>query len=316
MSRRAALVTGGAGFIGGHLAEALVGQGWQVRVLDDLSSGREENLAAIQADVELVHGSICDPDTLADAVKGIEVVFHQAAVPSVPRSVAEPVRTNAVNLAGTLNVLEAARQGDVRRVVYAASSSAYGDTVELPKVETMPANPLSPYALQKYAGEVYCRLYHGLYGLETVALRYFNVYGPRQDPKSTYAAVIPRFVTACLRNEPPTVHGDGGQTRDFTMVDDAVQANLRAADAPTAAGHVCNVAAGRRTSLNELLDHIRELTGSGVEADYGPAREGDVRDSLASLERTRALLGYEPEVELREGLRRTVEHFVALEERG
>jgi nucleoside-diphosphate-sugar epimerase len=315
MSRRAALVTGGSGFIGGHLAETLVGQGWQVRVLDDFSSGREENLAAVAGEVELVRGSICDPETLERVVKGVEVVFHQAAVPSVPRSIAEPVRTNEVNVTGTLNVLEAARQGGVRRVVYAASSSAYGDTVELPKVETMPATPLSPYALQKYAGEVYCRLYHDLYGLETVALRYFNIYGPRQDPKSAYAAVIPLFVQCCLENKPPTVHGDGEQTRDFTMVADAVQANLRAADAPSAPGHVCNVAAGRRTSLNQLLQHIRELTGSRVEADYGPPREGDVRDSLASLDRARELLDYEPEVDLREGLRRTVEHFVSLEGR-
>ncbi len=315
MSRRRALVTGGSGFIGGHLGETLVRDGWQVRILDDFSSGREENIAAIEGAIELVRGSICDPETVASAVEGVEVVFHQAAVPSVPRSVAEPIRTNAVNVNGTLNVLEAARQAGVRRVVYAASSSAYGDTVELPKVETMPANPLSPYALQKYAGEVYCRLYHDLYGLETVALRYFNVYGPRQDPASSYAAVIPRFVTACLENKPPTVHGDGEQTRDFTMVADAVQANLRAADAPSASGHVCNVAAGRRTSLNQLLDHIRELTGSSVEAEYGPPREGDVRDSLASLDHTRKLLGYEPQVDLREGLRRTVEYFVNLEGR-
>jgi UDP-glucose 4-epimerase len=315
MSRRRALVTGGSGFIGGHLSETLVGQGWQVRVLDDFSSGREENLAAVADEVELVRGSICDTETVERAVDGVEVVFHQAAVPSVPRSIAEPVRTNAVNVTGTLNVLEAARQGGVRRVVYAASSSAYGDTAELPKVESMPATPLSPYALQKYAGEVYCRLYYDLYGLETVALRYFNVYGPRQDPKSAYAAVIPLFVTSCLENKPPMVHGDGEQTRDFTMVADAVQANLRAADAPSAPGSVCNVAAGRRTSLNQLLDHIRELTGSGVEADYGPPRDGDVRDSLASLDRARELLGYEPEVDLREGLRRTVEHFVSLEGR-
>ena len=315
MSGRSALVTGGSGFIGGHLSEALVAGGWRVRVLDDFSSGREENLAAVAADVELVRGSICDPETLARAVDGVEVVFHQAAVPSVPRSIAEPVRTNEVNVTGTLNVLEAARQGGVRRVVYAASSSAYGDTEELPKIETMPAIPLSPYALQKYAGEVYCRLYNALYGLETVALRYFNIYGPRQDPKSAYAAVIPLFVTACLENDPPTIHGDGEQTRDFTMVADAVQANLRAADAPDAPGHVCNVAAGRRISLNQLMDQIRELTGSSVEAHHGPPREGDVRDSLASLDRARALLGYEPSVDVREGLRRTVDYFVNLEGR-
>lgn len=212
---------------------------------------------------------------------------------------------------GTLLVLESARQAGVRRVVYAASSSAYGDTPVLPKVESMPANPLSPYALQKYAGEVYCRLYHELYGLETVALRYFNVYGPRQDPASQYAAVIPRFVTSCLEEQPPTVNGDGEQTRDFTNVSDAVNANLLAADAPKAPGAVCNVAAGGRTSLNELLGEIRRQTGAKVEPIHGPAREGDVRDSLASLERARELLGYEPAVGLDEGLGQVIEYFVA-----
>lgn len=306
---RLALVSGGAGFIGGHLAERLLQDGWRVRVLDDLSSGREANLAACAADVELIRGDIRDEAAVARAVTGAEVVFHQAAVPSVPRSVAEPLRTNSVNVSGTLQVLESARQAGVRRVVYAASSSAYGDTPELPKVETMPATPLSPYALQKYAGEVYCQLYASIYGLETVALRYFNVYGPRQDPQSEYAAVIPRFVTACLRGESPCIYGDGEQTRDFTMVADAVNANVLAADAPEASGAVCNVAAGSRISLNELLGNIRDLTGTSVEVRYEPAREGDVRDSLASLDLARKLLGYEPAVDLREGLRRTVAHF-------
>jgi nucleoside-diphosphate-sugar epimerase len=214
-----------------------------------------------------------------------------------------------VNVDGTLTVLEAARQAGVRRVVYAASSSAYGDTPVLPKVETMPAVPLSPYALQKHTGEVYCRLYTRHYGLETVALRYFNVYGPRQDPKSEYAAVIPRFVTACLRGEPPTIYGDGEQTRDFTMVRDAVRANLFAADAPRASGQMCNVAGGVRTSLNQLFALIREVTGAAVEPRYVSARDGDVRDSLASLERASELLGYQPSVSLREGLRITIESF-------
>jgi UDP-N-acetylglucosamine/UDP-N-acetyl-alpha-D-glucosaminouronate 4-epimerase len=309
MAARMALVTGGAGFIGGHIVEALLAEGWRVRVLDDFSSGREENLAAVADTVEVRLGDVRDAGDVESAVSGVEVVFHEAAVPSVPRSVAEPVRTNSVNVDGTLLVLESARRAGVRRVVYAASSSAYGDTPVLPKVETMPANPLSPYALQKYAGEVYCGLYTRLYGLETVALRYFNVYGPRQDPTSQYAAVIPNFVCACLRGEAPKVHGDGEQTRDFTMVADAVRANLLAADAPRATGSVCNVAAGRRTSLNELLSQIRDLTGADVEPVYGPAREGDVRDSLASLERARELLGYRPGVDLREGLRRTVDWF-------
>ncbi len=310
-AQRSALVTGGAGFIGGHLCERLLAEGWRVRALDDFSSGREANLAAIADDVELLRGDVRDETAVKAAVAGVEVVFHQAAVPSVPRSVAEPLRTNSVNVDGTLLVLETARRAGVRRVVYAASSSAYGDTPVLPKIETMPANPLSPYALQKYAGEVYCRLYHRLYGLETVALRYFNVFGPRQDPKSEYAAVIPKFVTACLTNTPPRVHGDGEQTRDFTCIVDAVRANLLAADAPRAAGSVCNVAAGARTSLNHLLDEIRRLTGSRVEAVHGPPREGDVRDSLASLERSRDLLGYEPTVSLEDGLRMAIDHFAA-----
>jgi UDP-glucose 4-epimerase len=307
--RRRALVTGGAGFIGGHLCERLVELGWQVRVLDDFSSGRDENLREIADQIEIVRGDVRDAQVVASAVEGVEVVFHQAALPSVPRSVAEPVRTHAVNSDGTLLVLDCARHAGVRRVVYAASSSAYGDTPTLPKIETMPARPRSPYALQKYTGEVYCQLFTELYGLETVALRYFNVYGPRQDPKSEYAAVIPRFVTACLGGVAPRIYGDGEQTRDFTCVVDAVRANLLAADAPRASGSVCNVAAGARTSLNQLLAEIRLQTGARVEPIHVPAREGDVRDSLASLERSRELLGYEPSVSLQEGLKLTIAHF-------
>jgi nucleoside-diphosphate-sugar epimerase len=242
-------------------------------------------------------------------VGGVEVVFHEAAVPSVPRSVAEPERTNDVNVTGTLGLLEAARHAGVRRVVFAASSSAYGDTPDLPKVETMTAIPLSPYALQKYAGEVYCRLYANLYGLETVALRYFNVYGPRQDPKSEYAAVIPKFVTACLRGESPVIYGDGEQTRDFTFVTDVVAANLLAAASTDAVGQVVNVAGGTRTSLNELFRHVAELTEAGVEPRYERPRPGDVRDSLADLGRARDWLDYRPAVSIREGLVETVEHF-------
>ncbi len=308
MSRqRQALVTGGAGFIGSHLVDALLAAGWQVRVLDDFSSGREANLAGVSERIELLREDLADPGVAERAVSDVEVVFHQGAIPSVPRSVAEPVRTNRANVDGTLAVLEASRQAGVRRVVYAASSSAYGDTEVLPKVEAMAANPLSPYALQKYAGEVYCRLYHGLYGLETVALRYFNIFGPRQDPKSTYAAVVPLFVTACLRGEPPTIHGDGEQSRDFTFVGDAVAANLAAADAPKAAGAVINVAGGQRISLNELLAAIQRIAGSRVAPIHGPGRAGDVRHSQADLGRARSLLGWEPSVGLEEGLRRTIE---------
>jgi len=304
---RLALVTGGAGFIGSHLTDALLAAGFSVRVLDDFSSGREQNLSLARGKIELIRGDLADPATAARACDGADVVFHEGAIPSVPRSVAEPVRTNRANIDGTLNVLECARQAGVRRVVCAASSSAYGDTEELPKIETMPPNPRSPYALQKYAGEVYCRLYHELYGLETVALRYFNVFGPRQDPKSEYAAVVPRFATACLRGEPAQIHGDGEQSRDFTFVTDTVRANLLAADAPAAVGQVINVAGGRRISLNELLAALQQITGSKVAPIHGPGRVGDVRHSLADLGRARTLLGFEPTVSLAEGLRHTVE---------
>jgi nucleoside-diphosphate-sugar epimerase len=313
---RSALVTGGAGFIGGHLAEGLLAAGWSVRVLDDFSSGRESNLTGCGGRIDLVRGDVRDPATLERALDGVEVVFHQAAVPSVPRSVAEPLRTNSVNIEGTLTVLETARAARVRRVVYAASSSAYGDDPAQPKVESMAATPLSPYALQKIAGEEYCRLYHALHGLETVSLRYFNVYGPRQDPESEYAAVIPRFATAALSGAPAEIYGDGEQTRDFIFVGDAVEANLLAADAKAAPGRVMNVASGRRTSLNQLWEEICDLVGVTLEARYAAPRPGDVRDSLASVERAGELLGYEPSVDLREGLRQTIESFRKTRELG
>jgi nucleoside-diphosphate-sugar epimerase len=306
---RRALVTGGAGFIGSHIADHLVDGGWEVKILDDFSSGREENLVHCGDRIELLRGDLRHPELLAQAVRDVEVVFHQAALASVPRSVAEPERTNGVNVTGTLGLLEAARRAGVRRLVFAASSSVYGDTPTLPKVETMPANPMSPYALQKYVGEAYCRLYTRLYAFETVSLRYFNVYGPRQNPESEYAAVIPKFVTACLENESPRIHGDGEQTRDFTFVSDAVAANLLAADAPRASGTVMNAAGGRRISLNQLLHDIIELTGAEVEPIHDPPRAGDVRDSLADLGRANELLGYTASVPLREGLLRTIDYF-------
>jgi nucleoside-diphosphate-sugar epimerase len=306
---RLALVTGGAGFIGGHLVEGLLAAGWSVRVIDDLSTGSEENLASVIDRIELTRGDIRDADVLKRVMNGVEVVFHQAAMASVPRSVAMPILTNSINTDGTLLVLESARQSGVRRVVFAASSSAYGETEVLPKVETLPATPLSPYALQKYTGEVYCRLYSELYGLETVALRYFNIFGPRQDPNSDYAAVIPLFVTAALAGKPPVIYGDGEQTRDFTYVENAVQANLLAADADRASGLVINIAAGKRTSLNELWRNIRKIVDTDVEPRYADRREGDVRDSVADLACAAEFLGYDPGVALDEGLARTIDSF-------
>ncbi len=305
--KRRALVTGGAGFVGSHLVDGLLAAGWAVRVLDDLSTGDERNLASASDRIEFIRGSVCDEQDTKRAMQDIEVVFHEAAVPSVPKSVAHPLLTNRVNLGGTLCVLETARHAGVRRVVFAASSSAYGDTEVLPKVETLPASPRSPYALQKYTSEVYCELYFRLYGLETVALRYFNIFGPRQNPNSDYAAVIPSFVAAAIAGKPPVIYGDGEQTRDFTYVDNAVAANLAAADAPDAPGHVINIAAGERTSLNELWSGIQKLVGVDFEAEYADKRAGDVKDSLADLTRAKELLKYEPSIDLVEGLRRTIQ---------
>lgn len=306
---RRALVTGGAGFIGGHIVERLIDEDWQVRVLDDFSSGREENLESRLDQIELIRGDIRDREIVERAVDGIEVVFHEAAIASVPRSVAEPVRTNDINAVGTLQVLECARQAGVRRVVFAASSAAYGNAKALPKRETMTPEPLSPYALQKVLGEQYCQLYTALYGLETVALRYFNVFGPRQDPKSEYAAVIPRFICSALAEERPTIYGDGEQTRDFVFVGDVARANLLAADAERAPGAVINVAAGRSTTLSELWEWIRDSVGCPLEPIHAEERAGDVRDSVADVALARELLNYEPVVDLREGIRQTVESF-------
>jgi UDP-glucose 4-epimerase len=307
MSARSALVTGGAGFIGGHLVDRLVRDGWRVRVLDDFSSGREQNLARSAGHFELLRGDLCDAALLARALAGVELVFHQAAIPSVPRSVAEPARTHRVNATGTLELLGAARQSGARRLVFAASCAVYGNGEQLPKQEEMRPEPESPYALQKLAGEEYCRLYTRLYGFETVALRYFNVYGPRQNPASDYAAVVPRFVEACLSGSAPTIYGDGEQTRDFVFVEDVVAANLLAASSQKAAGCVMNVASGRRISLNELLRAIQSLAGSDLAPLHPPARAGDVRHSLASIARAEALLGYRPRASLIDGLAATLD---------
>ncbi|HEY3821519.1 MAG TPA: SDR family oxidoreductase [Polyangiaceae bacterium] len=304
------LVTGGAGFVGSSIAEALLAAGDTVRILDDFSSGRRQNLESLRGPCELIEGTIVDPETVTRAVRGVEVVFHEAAIPSVPRSVERPQATMLAGVQGTTVVLDAARQAGVKRVVFAASSAAYGETPTLPKVETMSPQPLSPYAVSKLTCEHLMRVFANLYGLETVSLRYFNVFGPRQDPKSEYAAVVPRFVTAALRDERPVIYGDGEQTRDFCFIENAVRANLLAATTSSKLrGQVTNVACGERTSLNQLLGYLRELTGSTLEADHRPPRRGDVRDSLADVTAARELFGYEPRVDVREGLRRTLEAF-------
>lgn len=296
------LVTGGGGFIGSHLARRLLEVGEEVRVLDNFATGRRENLPD---GVELVEGDIQSYERAASAVRDCEIVYHQAALPSVPRSVQDPLTSNASNVIGTLNVLLAARDSGVRRVVFASSSSVYGANPELPKREDMATVPISPYAVAKLAGEGYCRSFHDVYGLETVALRYFNVFGPRQDPLSQYAAVVPNFITHALAGTPPRVHGDGEQTRDFTHVDNVVEANLLAAAAGGVGGRTYNVAVGERVSLNYLLECLEGLSGRPSAPEYGAVRAGDVRDSLADVSRARTELGYEPQVGFLEGLRRT-----------
>jgi nucleoside-diphosphate-sugar epimerase len=300
------LVTGGAGFIGSAFARALVARGDRVRVIDDLSSGRRENLADISKDIELIEADIRDEAALAGALDGIELVFHEAAVPSVPRSLADPLRSHEANATGTLQLLHAARRAGVRRLVYAASSSAYGDTPRLPKVETMRPMPLSPYAVSKLAGEHYCQVFAGAYGLETVCLRYFNVFGPHQDPNSEYAAVIPRFVTAALGAEGVTIYGDGTQSRDFCFIDNTVEANLAAATASGVSGGVFNVACGAAINLNDVVKLIGEIVGRAVPISYVPGRVGDVKHSLADITAARERLGYRGAISFSEGLERTV----------
>jgi UDP-glucose 4-epimerase len=301
------LVTGGGGFIGSHLVEALVEQGGRVRVLDNFSTGDPANLEGVQDRIELIEGDITDLNTVRRALRGVEVVFHQAALASVPRSVANPLATHRVCVDGTLNVLLASRDAGVRRLVYAASSSAYGNSARLPKAETDPVGPLSPYAVAKLAAEHYCAAFSEVYGLETVRLRYFNVFGPRQSPDSPYAAVIPLFIQALTSLEAPVIHGDGEQSRDFTYVADVVQANLRAASAPGVSGRVYNVACGRRTTLLELVHHLNALLGTRIEPTHVPARLGDVRHSQADISRAVADLGYRPTTDVPEGLRRCLD---------
>jgi nucleoside-diphosphate-sugar epimerase len=302
------LVTGGAGFIGSHLSEELVRRGHDVRVVDNLVTGRRSNLDHIDG-VDFLEGDLAHLDLARRAVEGCDYILHQAAIPSVPRSVADPITSHRANVDGTLNLLIAARDAGVKRLVFAGSSSAYGNTETLPKHEDMPACPLSPYALQKVIGEQYLKMFTSLYGLETVTIRYFNVFGPRQDPSSPYSGVISVFATALLENRSPTIFGDGEQTRDFTYVANVVDGVLRACEAPGANGEIINVATGGRISLNELFQSMRRMIGASAEPRYGESRPGDVRDSQADITKARRILGYEPSVSFEDGLKRTVDWY-------
>ena len=303
------LVTGGAGFIGSNLVDELLRRGHAVRVFDNFATGREENLQHALERIELVRGDVRDEDAVDRAVQGVDFVLHQAALASVPRSIADPSANNQVNAQGTLNVLVSAHRHRVKRVVYASSSSVYGDSEELPKVETMTPNPKSPYAVAKLAAEYYCRVFGELHGMTTVSLRYFNVFGPRQDPNSQYSAVIPLFVKSLLEGHPPTIHGDGEQSRDFTYVANVVNANLQACEANLAGPRVYNIACGGRYTLNQLYAALRARVGSQLEPVYGPPRPGDVKHSMASIDRIRREMGYEVEVSFEEGIERTVQWY-------
>jgi len=305
------LVTGGAGFIGSHIVHRLQREGAKVRVVDNLSTGKKERLRDIDSSIELIEDDLTDRRVCDRAVQDVEYVLHQAAVPSVQRSIQDPLETNRANVIGTLNLLESCRQHGVRRLVYAASSSAYGDTQVLPKKEDMAPNPLSPYALQKFIGERYCKLYSDLYGLETVSLRYFNVFGPSQDPWSEYSAVIPKFTTRLQNRQPLVVFGDGEQSRDFTYVDNVVEANILAIKAQRTAGAVINVGCGESLTLNRLIRFLEEILQVEAVVDYEPSRRGDVRHSLADISLARDVLGYQPKVTVLQGLRQTVEFFVS-----
>ncbi|MFT5368847.1 MAG: nucleoside-diphosphate-sugar epimerase [Candidatus Latescibacterota bacterium] len=306
------LVTGGAGFIGSNLVKALLEQGHSVRVLDNFSTGKRENLGPYQDRIELIEGDIRSYHIVHEAARDIEVIFHQGALPSVPRSINDPITSNQVNVEGTLNILNAARDTGVRRVMYASSSSIYGENPALPKREDMMPQPISPYAVSKLAGEKYCQVFAHTYNLETVCMRYFNVFGRGQDPKSQYAAVVPRFITAFLDGSVITVHGDGEQSRDFTFIDNVIQANILAATAPKASGEVFNIACNARMSLNQMLSHIRNYTENDTEVAYGPSRSGDVKHSQADIQKARDILGYNPQVSAEMGLRLSVEWYRAV----
>jgi nucleoside-diphosphate-sugar epimerase len=303
------LVTGGAGFIGSNTVDELVRRGHSVVVLDDLSSGKEENLAEVRSKITFMKGSITDLEAVQKAMHQAEYVIHLAARTSVPRSVKDPVDTNRINVDGTLNVLVAARDNRVKRVVYAGSSSAYGDSPTLPKTESMQPIPISPYGVAKYVGEMYSQTFGRCYGLENVTLRYFNIFGPRQDPDSPYSGVLSRFSAAMLDDSQPVIYGDGEQTRDFTFVGNAVQANLLACEAPNASGNAYNIGTGSSISLNQVLELLRKISGKKIEAKYDPPRDGDIRDSLADIRKANEDLGYEPTVRFEDGLSRTFEWY-------
>jgi UDP-glucose 4-epimerase len=309
------VVTGGAGFIGSNTVDELVRRGASVVVLDDLSAGNEENLAEIRNKITFIKGSITDIEVVRKAMHEAEYVLHLAARTSVPRSVKDPIETNRINIDGTLNVLVAARDAKVKRIVFAASSSAYGETATLPKVETMEPQPISPYGVTKYVGELYAQTFGRCYGLENVCLRYFNIFGPRQDPASPYSGVLAKFCTAFLGETHPVIFGDGEQTRDFTYVENVVQANLLACEAPNASGKVFNIGVGGRFSLNQTVELLTKISGKRLEVKYDPPREGDIRDSQADISQAREFLGYDPQVEFEEGLRRTFEWYRSMQEK-
>lgn len=304
------LVTGGGGFIGSNLVRAILLQGEKVRVLDNFATGKRENLKDVIDQIDLIEGDIRDLDLVKRSVQGVDYILHQAALPSVPRSIADPISSNSVNIGGTVNMLVAAKEaGVVQKFVMASSSSVYGDSPTLPKHENMPTNPLSPYALTKLAGEQYCQIFSRIYGIKTVCLRYFNVFGPRQDPKSQYAAVIPKFIISLLKDLPPTVFGDGEQSRDFTFIENVVQANLLAARSEVNDGRPVNIACGQRISLNELLRELETILSKKATPVYQPPRAGDVKHSLADIERAKEYLGFKPVVTSLEGLKKTVDWF-------
>jgi len=303
------LVTGGAGFIGSNIVKKLVEKGYSVKVLDNFATGQRSNLEPFLKDIELIEGDIRDFWTVAKATKGIDYILHQAALPSIPRSIDNPLTTTEVNINGTLNILEAARFNEVQRIVYASSSSVYGDSPVMPKEESMKPMPKSPYAITKLAGEEYCMNFYQLYGLETVALRYFNVFGPRQNPFSQYSAVIPKFINLLKSNQKPTIWGDGETSRDFTYIDNVVDANILACEKKADTGNVINVACNKAYTLNELAEKLNKIIGTDIPPSHGPDKIGDIKHSLADISKAREILNYEPEIDFDEGLEKTVEWF-------